>query len=255
MYPGGVWTLLSWLAFASLARGQGYLGVNQTTCTSTTPWQYQGCLADASGHAGYPWQLAMQVASPQWFPGNTGRSLMTLDLCLRGCRGHGYKFASVYGPSNGQYCYCGALPYSAGTLTAFSDNTTTTASTPPNNCHLSPVANNGCVANKAQWCGRDTSSDYWLDSSFPTTTPVVTDYQYLGCFTTQEGGISAGYVTAITAADTTGCHTQCMNRGMPYSFLVGADGTTANCQCSTEIQYPNLLATEAQCTIACSPGS
>ncbi|KAK5296620.1 hypothetical protein LTR16_000533 [Cryomyces antarcticus] len=236
------------IALAAVVKAQGSLGNAQTSCNSSQSWIYEGCYAETIPHGGYSWQL-LPNSVPYGYPGYTNSLNMTLDLCLTGCRGHGFKYILLDGdPVAGQSCWC-----STGTVAA--NDTLTADSVASNNqslstCHISPASSNGCTGNRNEWCGSTTGSDLWLDPSFSNTSTAsnAANYAYVGCYHNNNPGIS--YITATTPTSAQ-CLSYCGGLGWAYSFFLHPDGIASNCGCGSEIMS-NFQTTETDCSVACN---
>ncbi len=232
------------ILFAAFASAQGNLGNPQTSCAQTDAQVYQGCFSDTPvDNGGYTWTLESE-GPPRDYPGYTQDTDITLDLCLTGCRGHGFRYALIGGdPTTGQTCYCSLSP-PASTQVQGSDPTNNQTL---NACHLSPASTNGCTGNRNQYCGSATANDVYADPSFSdlTTAAAIANYDYLGCYQNFNPGIS--YVTATT--DTSAqCLDFCAASRWPYSFFLQPDGNSQNCGCGTEIQS-NFQLPESECPV------
>jgi hypothetical protein len=242
--------LFTSLLVATGVKAQGNLGTPQTSCSQTDAFVYQGCFSQQPNlHGGYNWRLEFS-GPPRDYPGYNNAVDITVDICLTGCRGHGFKYALLDGdPNLGQRCYCSLLPpANAQTFDSNPNNNQTI-----NTCHVSPAATRGCTGNRNQWCGSNSASDVYLDPSFSNSSTVAqaSNYAYLGCYQNQSPGIA---FVQLTTATELACREYCAVDRWPYAFSLGADGTNNNCGCGTEIQS-NYQLPESQCTTVCDPSS
>ncbi|KAI9653611.1 MAG: hypothetical protein M1829_001160 [Trizodia sp. TS-e1964] len=231
---------------ATFVWGQGYNGGSQSSCASgLASFSYQGCYgATLNGGGSHVYSFkptATNTDGLQYYPGFNS-ALLTIEMCMTACRGHGWRYASLY--SNN--CYCGSvLPAIADANSVPPSNSSTLATT----CHQGSLPANGCPGNTAEWCGIGGSSEIYGDSTFPTVIlnpNEETKYNYLGCFTT---GSNARFFTTSTVTGVAGCQKTCADAGYPYAGLTSATG----CQCGTDFNENSLQAPqEATCGTACS---
>ena len=88
------YSALALLGFAVTAIAQGSIGGSQASCSPQQNFVYSGCYDNAQNgrHAGLDWMLSTTTTNPKYYPGYVSGS-MSVDLCLRACRGHGLKWA------------------------------------------------------------------------------------------------------------------------------------------------------------------
>ncbi|KAI9748527.1 MAG: hypothetical protein M1835_001775 [Candelina submexicana] len=238
---------LAAFALAAGARAQGSLGGSQGSCTSAQAWAYRGCYGDVSNgnNAGFTFKLigSASPSDPHYYPGYT-TGQVSIDICLQGCRGHGFRFAALHG---GTDCYCGTIKPTTQTLGSSTTNNNTL-----NECHVTSLLSGGCQGNKQEWCGSSVASDVYEDTSFPTValTAQGGNYAYVGCFTVTSPG---DLVYATTAANTAACQSACANLGYPFAGMSDKGGVTNACQCGTEIQQGSPASTGQSCQ-ACGAG-
>ncbi|KAF2230711.1 hypothetical protein EV356DRAFT_519470 [Viridothelium virens] len=231
------------LKCAASVNAQGNLATAQPKCASF-PQVYSGCYSTSPfAHSGFTWDLSVNTPPRNW-PGYTSTTNITVDLCLTACRGHGFRWSSLDGdPSTGQVCYCSLYaPTSAPTVDS-SNNTTA------NTCHLTPRISNGCAGNRNEYCGSANGADVYEDPSFSNTSSNASGYNYLACFT-NSGRNPISYVLETTVTSNA-CLSFCAAGNWPYAFLLGADGSSQNCGCGTEIQS-NYQAVESDCSTTCN---
>ncbi|KAI9817789.1 MAG: hypothetical protein M1827_000908 [Pycnora praestabilis] len=195
-------------ALAISGNAQGDRGGPQTSCSSSEAFNYLGCYGDAdngdgSAHLGWSFQLlgSQNSGDVHYYPGYTTYQV-NVDICLEGCRGHGFRYAGLYGATQ---CYCNTL---APTQPApgSTDNGTTTY----NACHVAPISQNGCQGDMTEWCGSNGYSDVFEDPSFVSENLQTegSNYAYLGCYTTANPG---DFLTVYTEPDTATSHPMRVN--------------------------------------------
>lgn len=222
------------VGLAAIALAQGNVGGNQSTCSATQGWVSRGCYDNTNNgvHAGFTWKLSSIVGNEKYYPGFTGS--MTVDICLLACRGHGFRYAALYG---GMDCYCGSIfpnpaPPSPGV-------TTSGIGIAPGKAPGTPggICNTQCNGNTTQICGGAVSVDLYEDPSFTQsiTTQVASDYLYIGCYSYVDPGPM--FIT-IKTVSTNSCQTYCGQLGYSYSARTGVDSNTGaeTCGCGTEVQ-------------------
>ena len=237
---------LAALALATVASAQGSAGGDQSVCRSSQAFQYQGCFGNTinGNHAGFKYQVNVITTDPKYYP-NYNNTVLTIEMCLTACRGHGFRYAALYSKSN---CYCGTIaPTSQTTLSNPADNTTI------NECHVLPALTNGCPGNRNEWCGSGTAADVYGDPSFPSValTSQETSYNYLGCFQNQSpGDLYTDGSSSITVANTAACWQRCADSGYPYAGMTSA----TSCLCGTDFEVGLQAASESACNTACTAG-
>ena len=258
------WTSAAVLGHLALVRGQGDIGGSQSTCGASSAWVYKGCFSDSDNgaHVGFTWQLSSDPSSVQYYPGFSGS--VTVDNCLQGCRGHGFRWAALY---SGSQCYCSAefpapVPQAStaqgfGASPGANPGTQAQGSNPNNNstanvCH---VSGQGCSGNANEYCGSQTASDVYEDPSFSTSSSagLESNFQYFGCFSNYPG--NPLYVTLETT-DSISCASYCGSLGYPIMGRSLYDSQTMQntCGCGTEIQAGPQVA-ESHCSYYCNGSS
>ena len=99
-----LFSILAALGLVATAAAQGNAGGSQASCSAAQAWTLKGCYDDTNNnrHLGFAWQLTGVVGDPKYYPGfTTGQ--MSVDICTTACRGHGHRYAALYGGTN---CYC-----------------------------------------------------------------------------------------------------------------------------------------------------
>ena len=242
---------------------QGSLGGSQASCSTTTQaWNYLGCYSNTENgrHLGFNWQLSATAGSAQSYPGFTGSTNMTVEICLEACRGHGFRYAALYTTSE---CYCSAGfpafqtvsstsqgPGSyLGTQPGAATQDSTTNNSTINTCH---VQGSPCTGNANEYCGSTVASDLYEDPSFTTasTAGAPSNYGYFGCYS----NISPGPLyLSVETTSSVACQTYCGELG--YAFMARSyidSATTQNtCLCGTEIQA-GLELPESSCSYYCN---
>lgn len=97
-------SVLAVLGLAATAVAQGSAGGDQSSCSEAQAFIYSGCYNTAQNgrHAGFPWQLSGSTTDAKYYPGYVSGQV-TVTICLRACRGHGFKWAALF---FGTECYC-----------------------------------------------------------------------------------------------------------------------------------------------------
>ena len=237
--------------------GQGYVGGSQSSCSASQKFTYLGCYSNADNgpNAGFTWQLSSDPHSPNYYPGYDGH--LTPTICSTGCRGHGFKYASLSSQTN---CFCSAdFPNPTA-----QDSTTAGPGLPqgqnPGNsadvsvCH---VSGHGCSGDSAQFCGSAAGSDVYVDNTIPhgDSDRQASNYLYIGCFSKTPPGPFYAFLETTSSAD---CAAYCGLLG--YSFM-GRDGFDsdaqgnsnngyATCGCGSEIQTGDQV-DESFCSFGC----
>lgn len=236
------------LSLAAIVLAQGSIGGDQSSCSPSQNWVYRGCYDDTQNgrHAGFTWQLSNIIGNERYFPGFTG--LMTVDTCLRACRGHGFRYAAIY---YGKECFCAATfpnpgpPASGTTTTGIGAFVGTKPGTPGGVCSLA------CNGNIMQICGGFSAASLYEDPSFTNSTTVqaASNYGYVGCFSYLNPGPT--YAT-IRTVSTRSCLAYCGLLNYPFASRSGPDGNTGatTCGCGTEIQS-GLQVADYRCATAC----
>ena len=240
------------LSFVSNVVAQGSVGGSQASCAgSQNHWQQLGCYSTGNSgrHANFNWMLSSSTGDPKYYPGFTGSSNMSVDICLLACRGHGFKYAALF---YGIECYCNpvfpALDAPSGNNAASGpgnpEGSNPTQSVSQSNCQST------CSGNSSEFCGGGDAAEVYIDPSFPTSTSVDagTNYKYLGCY----NNISPGPMfTTIATPDTPTCVQYCGQLGYPYAQRSGNNANTGTtCGCGTEIQSGYQIA-ESNCNMNC----
>ncbi|KAI9675128.1 MAG: hypothetical protein M1817_001536 [Caeruleum heppii] len=233
-------------SLTAAVRAQANAGGDQSVCSVAQAFQYRGCYGDlANGaHVSYNYPINNIASDPKGYPGFNDAQL-NFQMCLTSCRGHGFRHAALYAANS---CWCGIQQPSTQTLGSNANDNTTT-----NECHVQPMANNGCPGNRMQWCGSGSASDVYADPSFPNiaTAGQGANYRYLGCFTTANpGDFHNNGLGTIAVANIAGCHNYCAQFGYPYAGLESATG----CRCGTAFEVGLQALTESQCNFACAVG-
>ena len=88
---------LAVLGLTSAVLGQGSVGGDQSVCSASQAFTYAGCYGDDQNgpHAGFDWQFSTSATDVKTYPGWNGS--MTAVYCQTVCRGHGFKYAALYG--------------------------------------------------------------------------------------------------------------------------------------------------------------
>ncbi len=172
------------------------------------------------------------MATPRLLP-----FTITIDPanCTIAYRGHGYKYAALYG---GNSCRCmGNAPCTAAPLSSTNPLDPVTL----NSCHIpGQYLPGNCPGDSSQFCGTGTYADVYGDNSFPllsTINPVVEEskYGYIGCFHPGSGndtnvGLLSYLVPAASIAGATSltpCFEYCASLGFPYVEFDGANNYTS----------------------------
>lgn len=111
------------LGLATIARPQGDIGGTQyPPCTPAQTYQYKGCFPDSTNgpHMNFHFQVIPNTTVNKNNYPNFGTTQIPTD-CQNACRGHGFKWASLY---NGTACYCGTVWPTPNTTYNFSTQTT-----------------------------------------------------------------------------------------------------------------------------------
>ncbi|KAL8965473.1 MAG: hypothetical protein Q9183_003832 [Haloplaca sp. 2 TL-2023] len=251
MKLSGLLTLLGWVATVS---AQGNLGGDQSvSCTPEQRPGYIGCYGDQlnGGKAGFRFRLESNPSEWRSYPGYNGTESLSVDICITGCRGHGFKYAGLFSAIE---CWCSTeLPYpntpadqtSTGTLTYDGANPGTQS--PGSNC------NQLCPANPNQICGGYGHMSVYRDPTYvnetsPATIGVASNYGYFGCYS--NFGVGPIFID-IKTANTINCQNYCGKLGYAYSFRGDSDlGTGFSCGCSPAIKGGYQIE-ESQCSRYC----
>lgn len=236
------------LTLAATTLAQGNIGGDQSSCSPSQDWVYKGCYNDAQNgrHAGFTWQLSNLVENERYFPGFTG--FMTVDICLRACRGHGFRYAALY---VGKECYCAATfpnpgPPASGTTATGKGALQGTGTGSPGG-----VCSAACNGNILQMCGGPSAATLYEDPSFTNLTLVqaASNYGYVGCFSYLNPGPTYAVIRTVS---TLSCCQYCGSLGYPFASRSGPDSNTGatTCGCGTEIQS-GLQVTDSRCATAC----
>lgn len=255
--------VLAALSLAGLGASQGYFGTDQSSCSQTQAFTYQGCFAPATGTAadwaGYTFRLNSNSAGATGYPNYTSYANTTVDVCLTVCRAYGYRFAALaFLDVNTPYCKCGSIaPTTSQTLDSNPNNNSTT-----NACHGTLT----CPANPGQFCGSRTASDIYMDTSFSNSSSdsAISNYGYLGCFASDYTNTDTRFplVTKSTFFNqyTTptfnpDCLARCASLGYPYAASSQPDGSANNCQCGSSIVRLQSNNPNSQCNVPCNSGT
>lgn len=243
--------VLTVLGFAATVAAQGSAGGSQASCSSAQSWVSRGCYDNNNNgrHAGFTWQLSTNTADPKYYPGVIAGA-MTVDICLQGCRGHGFRWAALF---YGTECYCSVNFPLATNPSSTTSGPGTPLGSAPNTPTSSSACNSPCNGNNAEICGGGAASSLYYDPSFKDITPATqspSSYAYVGCFNYVPPGPL--YITLQTTS-TSACQTYCGLVGYPFSSRSSSDLNTgdANCGCSSEIQAGLQLA-ESSCNTFCN---
>ena len=247
----------SWLAsslaalfYVNQATAQGSLGGDQSSCNSSPGWVHKGCFDDTGNgrHANFKWQLSSTVTSERYYPGYSG--VITVDICLTACRGHGFRYAALY---SGTQCYCASTfpnpdPPTTGLTTG---GPGALAGTRPGVAGANSVCSSPCAGNGSQTCGSASAAAVYQDLSFTNATEATApaNYGYLGCY----NNINPGPMyTSIKTVSTLSCQTYCAALGYAFSSRSGIDSSTGTtCGCGSEIQS-GLQIAESSCSNYCN---
>lgn len=236
--------------FITSSLAQGSAGGSQAACTSAQAWVSRGCYSDDDNgrHVNFNWQLSSDSNSERYYPGYSG--LMTVDICQKGCRGHGFRFAALY---YGTECYCSSNfpsldPPSSGTTSGGTGNP---KGNNPGNAVAGSNCNSRCAGDVTQNCGSGSASNVYEDPSYTYSAAAqsASKYLYLGCFSNVNPGVA--YQT-IKTTDTPSCQAYCSKLGYPYSSRSAIDSDTGSnsCGCGTEVQS-GLQVDESRCSFNC----
>ncbi len=254
-YPMRLFSSSSWLASllvavvsVNLARAQGNLGGDQSTCTVSPRWVHKGCFDDVGNglHANFKWRLSASVTSERYYPGYRGQ--ITVDFCLTACGGHGFRYAALY---LGTECYC-ASSFPNPDPPATTNGRGDLVGTRPGVAVANSVCNLPCSGNSAQTCGSNRAATVFQDLSFTNATDVRTavNYLYLGCY----NNINPGPMFVSTRTTSTfSCLTYCALLGYPFAARSGVDFNTGatTCGCGTTVQS-GLQIPESNCFNYCN---
>lgn len=242
-----LWGIGGVLALAAVASAQGSAGGDQSaSCSSTQNFRYLGCYGNVPNgdHAGFKYEVSRFTDNSRYYPGFNG-DFLTIEMCLTACRGHGFKYAALYAR---YLCYCGTLAPQTPTALSNPNNNDTI-----NECHVAPPSSNGCNGDPNQWCGSGAASDVYEDTSFPAVdlSTQAGNYQYIGCFTTQNPGnfFNEGFVNTPVSS-TAACFTRCANLGYAYAGMT----SPTECSCGTDFEVGQQAQSETSCNIPCNPG-
>lgn len=253
------WCSLQWLGsllfllrFISISIAQGSYGGSQSSCTDLQAWVSKGCYSDDDNgrHVNFNWLLSSNPQSQNYYPGFSGS--MTVDICLKACRGHGFRYAALY---YGTECWCASVfpnpdPPSNGITSGGSGSpkgNNPGVATSGSNCNSKC---NGDLT-QTQFCGSGSASNVYEDPSYTysAASQSASKYLYLGCFSNINPGVA--YQTLRTT-DTASCQDYCSKLGYPFSSRSGPDSDTGsyNCGCGTEVQT-GLQLDESRCSFNC----
>lgn len=243
-------SLIFLLGFITISLAQGSAGGSQASCTNAQAWVSRGCYDDASNgrHVNFNWQLSSNSQSEKYYPGYTG--LVTVDICLQACRGHGFRYAALY---YGTECYCASVfpNLDAPSSGITSGGTGSPEGSSPGTATAASNCNARCAGDITQICGSGGASNVYEDPSYTYSTAAqsASQYLYLGCFSNINPGVT--YQT-IRTTDTQSCQNYCAQLGYPYSSRSGVDSDTGstNCGCGTEVQS-GLQIDESSCSFNC----
>ena len=244
--------LLPLALFSPFTFAQGTTGGSQASCPSSEAFRYQGCFSDTANgpHAGFTWELSSDSNSAHYYPSYTGG--ITVDICLQGCRGHGFRYAALY---NSVSCYCSYdLPNPSASESASMTPGPSPGNSPGSLTSTSTCdrSGQGCAGNPNQFCGSSVASDVYEDPSFPAAAGAsnAANFDYIGCFTNTAPG--PFYVT-LSTPDTAQCAGYCGQLGYPFSGRMGYNSQTgtATCGCGSEIQT-GTQADEVNCNYYCN---
>ena len=234
--------LLPFALFSTSAFTQGTRSGSQSSCTSADAFRYQGCFADATTgpHAGFTWELSSDPKSAHYSPSYTGS--LTVDKCLQGCRGHGFRYAALY---NSVSCYCSANFQNPSAAKRDSSGSLTTSNT----CDRQGQT---CAGNTNQFCGSSVASEVYEDPSFAASPGPSNagNFKHIGCFTNASPG---PFDMTIRTPDTTNCAGYCGQLGYSFSGRMGYDtkSGTATCGCGSKIQS-GTRTDEMNCNASCN---
>lgn len=248
------WALpfLALLGFTTTVTAQGSIGGDQSSCSSSQQWVYKGCYDDDGNgrHVNFNWLLSSSSNSERYYPGYTGQ--VTVDICLKACRGHGFQYAALF---YGTECYC-MTPFLSLRVNISLSRRCIGASTFPNpDPPTSGVTTGGpgisrgpnkvaeskcassCTGNSSQICGDGGAANVYQDPSFTNSIAarLPSNYGYLGCFNNVNPG---PMYTSIRTTNTTSCLSYCASLGYSFAARSDVDSSTGStsCGCGTEIQ-------------------
>jgi len=232
---------------AVLARAQGMLGGQQyPPCNSSILQgsQYIGCYdltnevlelqitgTDPTLYSYYPgWIETSDPTIPAYYDNSVDPA-----NCTVACRGHGYKYAALYG---GSVCRCmGNMPSTPAPHSSTNPLDPVTL----NSCHApGQYLPGNCPGDSSQFCGTGTYADVYVDNSFPllstiNSTVEENHYSYIGCFHPGGGGnVNVGQLSyRVPAANLTGatsltpCFEFCATLGFPFVEFDGGNSYTS----------------------------
>ena len=226
------------IGFAATVAAQGSAGGSQDSCSPAQNWVYKGCYDDARNgpHAGFTWKLSASTNDPQYYPGYIA-SNMTVNFCQRACRGHGFRWAGLYG---GSECWCGpSFP-----LAINPDDTADGLSSPSGSAAgtqtSAAACSSTCNGNPAEFCGSRLATSLYYDPSFPDLTPKTesaSNYAYVGCFSYVAPGST--YIQLRTTS-TSACQSYCGLVGYPFSSRSSSDTHIGDTNCGCVCTFRSL---------------
>ena len=241
--------LLSFSLFSTLTLAQGTIGGSQASCGSSEAFRYRGCFSDTANgpHAGFTWELSSDPNSAHFYPSYTGG--ITVDICLQGCRGHGFRYAALHNTAS---CYCSTdFPNPSAGESALLGPGPSPGDSPGSLLSIS-ACNQGCAGDANQFCGSSLASDVYEDPSFRASPGAsnADNFEHIGCFTNTSPGV---FDVAISSPDTTYCAGYCGQLGYPFSGRMGYNSQSgmATCGCGSELQT-GTRADEMNCNYHCN---
>jgi hypothetical protein len=207
-------------------------GVPLPACVPTTPFVYAGCFTDSGNPGALSYRTDLDFNN------------LTVEACVDFCKGishfplavditdfykgNDFRYAGVeyYGE-----CFCGATV--AGSL---SD---------PSNC-AAP-----CTGNSSEICGGNSYISIYQDPTFPPVNDsVITDYNFVGCYSEGVGGRALEYQQNLNGDTLTveECLFACKDNGFAFAGVEYA----SQCFCSVVLGNGSVPLDSSQCNMACN---
>ncbi|KAE9376663.1 WSC-domain-containing protein [Stipitochalara longipes BDJ] len=191
-------------------------GVPLPACTPATPFVYAGCFSDTGSTDALEYRSELDYNN------------MTIEACVDFCKGNDFRYAGLeyYGE-----CFCGATV--GGSLS------------PTSNC------NAPCTGNSSEICGGTSYISIYQDPTFPAVDDsVISDYNYVGCYSEGVGGRALEYQQDLNTSTITieECLFACKDAGFAFAGVEFA----SQCFCNVVLGNGSVPLPASSCSMPCN---
>ncbi|PMD48803.1 WSC-domain-containing protein [Hyaloscypha variabilis F] len=191
-------------------------GVPLPACTPATPFVYAGCFSDTGSTDALEYRSELDFNN------------MTIEACVDFCKGNDFRYAGLeyYGE-----CFCGATV--GGSLSAQSE------------------CNAPCTGNSSEICGGTSYISIYQDTTFPAVNDsVITDYNYVGCYSEGVGGRALEYQQDLNTSTITieECLFACKAGGFAFAGVEYA----SQCFCNVVLGNGSVPLPASSCNMPCN---